>query len=615
MLETGTAVGRYLIQRKLAEGGMAEIYLATATGAEGFAKEVVIKVVRPFLATDSQFVQMFIAEARLASRLDHANIVQIFDFGKHEHTYYLAMEYVRGASLWELRKRCRELGLPFPPTLAAEIGAQVARGLHFAHSLAEGGVKVGVVHRDVTPHNVLLSFDGAVKLTDFGIAKATTTHTAPGMLKGKFAYMSPEQARGDRVDGRTDVFALGILTWELLTGGRLFDGDSDVAVLRAVQESLIAPPTRLNPDVPRELSDVVMKALSRRPEERFQTAADLERALATFALRSAQSVEDTSVGLFLQQLFREEYAPELGLAAGRDAPTVDPADTLGSADTLHLVRSRPRAPGTTTHTPVGEASRSATPGPQARPEEVPGVETARPPAPPRADRPVSTEQLPTHKPGKAPRRVEFLPAPVPVAVAHDSPRAVPAPAQTLVEPDAPAPGSPRGRTVLLAAVAVLAGLGALGGGVAMTLLGQSPEPTAPANAAPPPVVQAAPDPAPAVVLPPPTPAEPPPPVPESPPSKVPAVEAIAPAPSRAEPDPAAARPAPRPVRAGLVKVFIRPFGFVSVNGARHVEVPGSKQLSLRPGRYELELFDNHQASVKRVTVTVEAGEALLVESD
>jgi serine/threonine-protein kinase len=265
------------VKEKLAEGGMAEIYLASAVGAEGFAKDVVIKVVRSFLSNDQQFVQMFIAEARLASRLNHANIVQIFDFGRHDERYFLAMEYVHGASLWELRKRCRELGVPFPPTLAAEICAQVARGLQYAHSLSEGGRRLGVVHRDVTPHNVLLSFDGAVKLTDFGIAKATTSQTAPGMLKGKFAYMSPEQSRGERVDARTDVFALGIVLWEMLTGGRLFDGDSDVAVLRAVQDSLIAPPSRLNPDVPQALSDVVMKALSRRLEERFQSAAETER--------------------------------------------------------------------------------------------------------------------------------------------------------------------------------------------------------------------------------------------------------------------------------------------------------------------------------------------------
>jgi serine/threonine protein kinase len=262
MLSPGSSIGRYVVKKRLAEGGMAEVYLAEAIGPEGFAKDVVIKVVRSFLASDQQFIDMFIAEARLSSRLNHANVVQIFDFGKHDDSYFIAMEYVRGASLFDLRKRCRERGVPFPPTLVAEIGAQVARGLQYAHGLSDKGKPLAIVHRDVTPHNVLLSFDGAVKLTDFGIAKASTSHTAPGILKGKFAYMSPEQARGELVDARTDLFALGIVLWEMLTGGRLFDGDSEMAVLRAVQESLIAPPDRLNPDIPHELSEIVLKALA-----------------------------------------------------------------------------------------------------------------------------------------------------------------------------------------------------------------------------------------------------------------------------------------------------------------------------------------------------------------
>ena len=203
---------------------MAEIYLAAALGPEGFEKDVVIKRVRSGLAGDPEFVRMFIAEARVASRLNHANLVHIFDFDKHQDTYYLAMEYVRGHSLWELRRRCQERGVPVPPTLAAQIGMELARGLAYAHRLTEGGKPLGLVHRDVTPHNVLLSFDGAVKLTDFGIAKAGGRSTASGVLKGKFAYMSPEQARGDAVDARTDVFALGVTLWELLTGSRLFEG-------------------------------------------------------------------------------------------------------------------------------------------------------------------------------------------------------------------------------------------------------------------------------------------------------------------------------------------------------------------------------------------------------
>lgn len=402
MLAPGTEVGRYVIKRKLAEGGMAEIFLASAVGPEGFSKDVVIKVVRSFLAKDSQFVQMFIAEARLVSRLNHANVVQIFDFGKDGESFYLAMEYVRGASLWDLRKRCRDQGVPFPPTLAAEIGAQVARGLQYAHALTENGQRIGVVHRDVTPHNVLLSFDGAVKLTDFGIAKATTTQTAPGMLKGKFAYMAPEQARGEKVDARTDLFALGIVLWELLTGGRLFAGDSDLAVLRAVQESLIAPPSRLNPDVPVELSDVVMKALSRAPEERFQSGFEMEKALANYVLRNAKSVDDSSVAMFLQQLFREEFE-----APNDHVPAAEP-DDFGEGQTAQ------RKPKTITATPVPVENPAEKLGARTAPgrrgimddDDAPAVRTEEfTPGPQRA-RP-QTEQMPAMK--RSSRKLEPLP--------------------------------------------------------------------------------------------------------------------------------------------------------------------------------------------------------------
>src|SRR6266851_1234245 len=271
---------------------MAEIYLCSVRGPEGFEKKVVVKRIRSLLAKDPDFVQMFIAEARLASLLNHPNIVQIFDFNKDEESYYLAMEYVRGQSLWSVHKRARELMFPIPTTLVAQIGAEVARGLHYAHRLSVKGEWLALVHRDVTPHNVLLSFEGAVKLTDFGIAKAGNLLTAPGKLKGKFAYMSPEQAQGLTLDARTDVFALGIILWELLTGGRLFDGDGDVAVLRAVKESNIAPPARLNSLVPESLSRTVMKALERDVSARFRTAQEFERSLAEYVLLTAKKIED-----------------------------------------------------------------------------------------------------------------------------------------------------------------------------------------------------------------------------------------------------------------------------------------------------------------------------------
>lgn len=317
----GTILGRYVVRRKLAEGGMAEIFLAAVEGPEGFEKEVVIKRIRSHFASDPGFVRMFVDEARVASRLHHPNIVQIFDFDRHEDSYYIAMEYVRGHSLWELRRRSRELLRPVPPVLSAWVAAEVARALEHAHGLERNGARVGLVHRDVTPHNVLLSFDGAVKLGDFGIARVGQGLTAPGTLKGKFAYMSPEQARGEPVDARTDVFALGIVLWELLTGGRLFEGSNELAILRAVQGSEIAPPARLNPDVPARLSETVLRALSRDPAGRFQSAGEFERALREVLLAEARSVEDTDLGAFLRAAFAPDPpAPTSEPAAAAEAP-------------------------------------------------------------------------------------------------------------------------------------------------------------------------------------------------------------------------------------------------------------------------------------------------------
>ena len=322
-LPAGTQIGKYIVHRKLAEGGMAEIYLATVQGPEGFQKEVVIKRVRPLLAEDETFVRMFVDEARLASRLSHANLVQIFDFDKHEDTYYLAMEYVRGQSLWSLRRRAKERMHPMSPVLVAQVGLELARGLHYAHRLTDRGELLGLVHRDVTPHNVLLSYEGAIKLTDFGIAKAGNRLTSAGMLKGKFAYMSPEQARGENVDARTDVFALGIVLWELLTGSRLFEDDSDIGVLRAVQERAIPPPARLNVEVPAPLDAAVMKALDRDLNARFASAQELERALAQFLLGAARNIEDTDVGAYLRDLF-----PDEALHSEDHAATAMPVPTM-----------------------------------------------------------------------------------------------------------------------------------------------------------------------------------------------------------------------------------------------------------------------------------------------
>ncbi|MBI3182089.1 MAG: serine/threonine protein kinase [Myxococcales bacterium] len=330
-LEPGTSIGKYVVRRKIAEGGMAEIYLCSSRGPEGFEKDVVIKRIRAFLASDPSFVKMFVAEARVASRLNHPNVVQIFDFDKHEDTYYIAMEYVRGRSLLEAQRRARELMEPMGHTLVAHLGAEVARGLHYAHGLKDKGQRVGLVHRDVTPHNVLLSFDGAVKLTDFGIAKAGDKLTVPGTLKGKFAYMSPEQARGEEVDARSDVFSLGVVLWEILTGGRLFEDQGEIAVLRAVQHRVIAAPARINSEVPAELDAIVMKALERDVAVRFQTAQELEHELARHVLAHAQGIEDTDVAAYLRKLFGAEVTTVSAADPPAGPPPFAASDSAGAS--------------------------------------------------------------------------------------------------------------------------------------------------------------------------------------------------------------------------------------------------------------------------------------------
>lgn len=641
-MQPGSTVGRYVIRKKLAEGGMAEIFLASAVGPEGFAKDVVIKVVKSFLAKDQQFVQMFIAEARLASKLNHANVVQIFDFGKHGESYYLAMEFVRGASLWDLRKRCRDHKVPFPPTLAAEIGAQVARGLQYAHGLTEAGQRIGVVHRDVTPHNVLLSFDGAVKLTDFGIAKATTQHTAPGMLKGKFAYMSPEQSRGEKVDARTDIFALGIVLWELLTGGRLFDGDSDLAVLRAVQDCLIPPPSRMNPDVPQELSDVVMKALARPLDERFQTAFELDRALANFVLRNAKSVEDSSVAMFLQQLFKEEFDAPLDGAAPDQ--TLSPDDDFGVGNTVARPGLLDKAQQTMTATPVGppqpapgkvsrlpvktEQFEGQGPPPMARAAKTEQFEvgpSSKPGEPPRA----KTEQMPALKRAPSSRRFDPLPVQEPSVVVRPSAQQLPS-LNTSVSGTPTASASvtetddarealsepvqvPRSNTPIIAVLSVLVAV--LLGGVWFV----TREPAPAATPAPPVEVAVAPTPAPAEVATPPVEDVKPeavakPPEPEKPaPAEAPEVDAGAVAKVEA-PKPEVKAPVAVARKTGTLTIKAVPFATVTVQGKSY-EVMGVKSVTAPAGTYDILLKHPKKQAKQQVTVPANGSATVTFSAD
>jgi serine/threonine protein kinase len=302
------AYGKYRLIEPIACGGMAEVWRAEAPGPEGFVKEVALKLVRAGAGAGAggDFVKMFVHEARLASRLTHANIVQVFDFDEVDGEYYIAMELVRGKTLREVLDRCRGQGVRLGLPRAVHIVAEVARALAYAHGLEDGGRPVGLVHRDVSPQNVLLSFEGEVKLADFGIARAmdAVEVTAPGAIKGKAAYMAPEQARGEDVDARADVFAAGVVLWELCSGRRLFARDSEANTLAALLGGdPPSPPSAWNEEVPAELDTLVMGALERDPARRTRSAEELSQGLAELRLRLAARANDLDLRAFMRRLW------------------------------------------------------------------------------------------------------------------------------------------------------------------------------------------------------------------------------------------------------------------------------------------------------------------------
>lgn len=276
----GEKLGKYHLKRHLATGGMAEIYLAEQVGPEGFAKDIVIKRILPHLARDKTFTAMFLDEARLAANLNHPNIGQIYELGETDGNYYIAMEFIDGASLEQLIAGPERV----PADVAARIVADVLQALDFAHeSRDRSGKPLGIVHRDVTPSNVMVSVDGIVKLVDFGVAKAAKKghKTQTGAVKGKFAYMAPEQVESQDIDHRADIFAIGIVFYELLTGQRPF-GEELAAVSRILHEEA-TPPTEVDDSIPEPFSRVVMRALQKDPDDRYPTAhtmlLDVETAL------------------------------------------------------------------------------------------------------------------------------------------------------------------------------------------------------------------------------------------------------------------------------------------------------------------------------------------------
>ena len=300
---------RYRVIERIAAGGMAEVYRAESAGLEGFKKTVAIKRVLPHLSKKKKFIGMFLDEARLSATLSHSNCVQVFDIGVGDETYFIVMEYVDGANLKALIEHRKQVGQRLPIEVACMITLKICEGLSYAHEARDHlGQSLGVVHRDVSPPNVLITRYGEVKVVDFGLAKANSQleDSEPGIIKGKFSYLSPEAALGESVDHRTDIFATGIILWEMLTSRRLFLGETDLQTVRQVQASHVPPARDYNPDVTRSLDQVLQHALARDPATRYQTAREFGRDLNRILFEIGKPVSSFDLAGFVSDVLHEK---------------------------------------------------------------------------------------------------------------------------------------------------------------------------------------------------------------------------------------------------------------------------------------------------------------------
>jgi serine/threonine protein kinase len=300
---------RYQVIRRLDAGGMAEIFLARALSIQGMEKLVAIKRVLPALTTNASFNAMFLDEARLSLGLSHANIVTVTDVSQSGGTYFIVMEYVEGFNLRHLFQRASELGFRIPVALACFILMEVCKGLEHAHTKRDAsGKHLRIVHRDLSPPNVLVSRAGEVKITDFGLARATTqlSKTDPGVVKGKYSYLAPEVVEGKTADHRVDIFAAGIVLWELLANRRLFYGPTDVETVELVRKAEVPPLSRFNPDVKPELTQILARALARDPRKRFTSAREFGEALADYLAHNSLRATNFDLVQLLDRLFASE---------------------------------------------------------------------------------------------------------------------------------------------------------------------------------------------------------------------------------------------------------------------------------------------------------------------
>jgi serine/threonine protein kinase len=348
--------GPYQLLDRIAVGGMAEVFKAKRAGLAGFEKTLAVKRILPHLSDNEEFVRMFVDEAKMVAGMAHPNIVQIFDLGKIDKTYFIAMEYVHGRDLRTILRRAKEKELRLPLDLALRIASALGAALEFAHRKKdERGRAMEIVHRDVSPQNILISFEGDVKLTDFGIAKAATkaSSTDRGALRGKLLYMSPEQAWGKPIDRRSDIFSLGIVLYEMITDEKPFLAQSDgseveMTILEKVRRCEIPAARSRNPKIPESLDRVVMKALARDPDERYQDAAEMNRALER-VIRERQPLSTGELKRFMELLFdreeREEAVPDELFSRAPGSPERAIAES-GLDERQGLVHEKTPAPDT-----------------------------------------------------------------------------------------------------------------------------------------------------------------------------------------------------------------------------------------------------------------------------
>jgi serine/threonine-protein kinase len=376
-------IGRYDIRAKLADGGMANIYVGRLSGPAGFERLHAIKVIKPEFSADKDFTNMFLDEARIAAKLSHPSIVQVHELGEDptNKRLFLAMELLFGESLWDIWFTARARKQRLPDDLVAWIGARIAEGLHHAHELQQNGVKQNVIHRDVNPSNVFVTYDGQVKIIDFGLAKAKNrvTETGLGVIKGKVAYMAPEQTKSSReIDHRIDIFALGVTLWELTVDRRLFKRADNVSTLAAVAECKVPDPTTIIPEYSPALWAILKKALAKDRNERYANAREMAEALDAFSRSRGRVVTSATMTSFMEDLFgaqRERYQAWIDeVASERPVETPEASFRGPSGDDNAIVLAPSEVPGG----PVTDRKNDRPRLPADRTSDVRGFEEKRP---------------------------------------------------------------------------------------------------------------------------------------------------------------------------------------------------------------------------------------------